>query len=415
MRFTVIMGLILGFLLMVVANSVQASPRAKIVVNLPSRTLDYYEQDQWIRQFPIAIGKVTTPTPLGNYCVEDKEVNPIWYPPDQPYSVPSGPENPLGYRWMGFSGNYGIHGTNQPDSIGSSVSNGCIRMHESDVESLYEAVDAATPIQVIYERIRILIDPLGVATLGIYPDVYGRQDISLSDVQQKLAEKHLDAFLSAADISRLWQQAQGQQLSFALVHRLSVNQHELPDYGITLDNQLLVPVKAMLDYVPGTVSYDSQNSTVSSGIATFPAVAIGSDWYVSYDKLPLLFGGKSVFDEVHNCINILFPAVYYNGDLFSRKITECQGESMLPLAEIGRMLGRTVSYDQTLQIVKVGWYPVPFTLIDGEPYIKISQLPAALNIGSVFDDVKQVYNLTYPLAAIDYSMDIGAMADFKAE
>jgi hypothetical protein len=409
------MGLILGVILMAVSNSVQASPGAKIVVNLPSRTLDYYEQDQWIRQFPIAIGKVSTPTPLGNYCVEDKEVNPTWYPPDQPYSVPSGPENPLGYRWLGFSGNYGIHGTNQPDSIGSSVSNGCIRMQENDVESLFAAVDDATPIQVIYERIHILIDPLGVATLGIYPDVYGRQAISLYDVQQKLAEKHLDGFLSAEDINHLWQQAQGQQVSFALVHRLIVNQRELPDYGITLDDQVLVPVKAMLDYVPGIVSYDSQTSTVSSDAATFPAAVIGSDWYVAYDKLPLLFGGKSVFDKVDNCINILFPAVYFNGNLFSQKITASQGESVLPLAEIGRMLGRTVTYDKTLQIVKVGWYRVPFTLIEGEPYIKISQLPEALNIGSAFDEDKQVYNLTYPYAAIDYSMDIGAMADFKAE
>lgn len=414
MRFNVIMGLVLGIIVMTISQ-VQASEGAQIIVNLPSRTLDYYEQDQLVRQFPVAIGAASTPTPLGDYCIEEKEVNPIWYPPDMPYHILSGPENPLGYRWLGFSGNYGIHGTNQPESIGASISNGCIRMHESDVESLFELVDYATPVHVTYERIRILIDRQGVASVGIYPDVYDRQKISVIDLQQKLAEKHLAVFLSAEDISRLWKQARGRQVNFALVHGLTVNQRELADYAITLDNQLIVPVKPLLDYVPGIVSYDSQNYTVNRDGVAFPAAVIGSDWYVSYDKIPLLFGGKSIFDENHNHINIIFPVAYLNGHLVSRRIVVSQGESALPLADIGHALGQTVTYNKILHIVKVGWYRVPYVLIEGEPYIKISQLAKTLNIGSAFDADRQAYELTYPHDAIDYSMDIGALADFKDE
>lgn len=399
MKLSVLLGLVLTILLLGTTQQVQAESDGRIIVNLPSRTVDYYEQDQWIQSFPVAIGKAVTPTPLGDYTVQEKEENPIWYPPKQSYSVPSGPENPLGYRWLGFSGNYGIHGTNEPDSIGEAVSNGCVRMQEADVERLFEDVAEGTPVQVTYERIRLLVDKEGVATLGIYPDVYGRQDITLNDVRKKLIEKHLAAFLSDEELTQLWGTAQGRQVPFAKVHRLDINQRILPDYAITLADQLLVPMEALRDYVP-------------MAREALPTVAVGPNWYISYERIPQVFGGKSFLEEAKNCVHIVLPAVYFNGALLSQKVTVSHGEAAIPLTEIGRVLGRSVTYHNRAQLAKIGWYRVPYVLIDGEPYIQISQLMASLNIGSQFDEAKQAYNLTYPLVPIDYSADIGALADF---
>jgi len=85
-----------------------------------------------------------------------KEKNPWWYPPTQDawakglQPVPPGPGNPLGTRWMGLSApGVGIHGTDEPWSIGHSESHGCIRMQVPDAEWLYKRVRVGTPVFII--------------------------------------------------------------------------------------------------------------------------------------------------------------------------------------------------------------------------------------------------------------------------
>ena len=129
-----------------------------IVINLPSRMLELYSGNTLVKEYPVAIGKIATPTPLGKFVVIDKEINPIWTPKGPESSVPSGPDNPLGYRWIGFFELYGIHGTNAPWSIGQAASNGCIRMKEEHVEELFEVVPYGTPIKITYDRIKVKID-----------------------------------------------------------------------------------------------------------------------------------------------------------------------------------------------------------------------------------------------------------------
>ena len=108
----------------------------KITLNLASRLLTLYEGMEKVRIYPVAVGAPETPSPVGEFSISEKEVNPVWTDPKTKTTVPSGPSNPLGYRWLGLYGNYGIHGTNAPWSIGRSVSHGCIRMYEEDVEEL---------------------------------------------------------------------------------------------------------------------------------------------------------------------------------------------------------------------------------------------------------------------------------------
>jgi lipoprotein-anchoring transpeptidase ErfK/SrfK len=80
--------------------------------------------------------------------------NPTWTPPDSDWAkdaepIPPGPDNPLGTRWMAIYGTVGIHGTNNPASIGYSVSHGCIRMRIPDVEELFDMVTIGTPVTVV--------------------------------------------------------------------------------------------------------------------------------------------------------------------------------------------------------------------------------------------------------------------------
>jgi len=95
-------------------------------------------------------------TPVGVYPVENKAVDPAWHVPDAEWAgdlagqvIPGGaPNNPLRARWMGIGEGRGIHGTDQPESIGTAASHGCIRMLIPDVTELYEDVPVATPVYI---------------------------------------------------------------------------------------------------------------------------------------------------------------------------------------------------------------------------------------------------------------------------
>ncbi|MBO6245484.1 MAG: L,D-transpeptidase, partial [Anaerovibrio sp.] len=83
----------------------------KIMINLANRGLYLFEKGVKTKLYPIACGRYTNRSPVGYYKVNEKEVNPTWVDPaDRSNVVTSGPSNPLGYRWIGFNGYYGIHG-----------------------------------------------------------------------------------------------------------------------------------------------------------------------------------------------------------------------------------------------------------------------------------------------------------------
>jgi lipoprotein-anchoring transpeptidase ErfK/SrfK len=130
-----------------------------IVIRRGSNRLFFYDvahKPKLIRSFKVATGRAQYPTPLGQFEVINKQLNPWWYPPttsawakgEQP--VPPGPGNPLGTRWMGISSPYvGIHGTPDAASVGYSASHGCIRMLIPQVEWLFTKVDVGTPVFIV--------------------------------------------------------------------------------------------------------------------------------------------------------------------------------------------------------------------------------------------------------------------------
>ncbi|MGH2972849.1 MAG: L,D-transpeptidase family protein [Gaiellaceae bacterium] len=127
-----------------------------IVIRRGSNLLTLYRGDHYVRQFHVATGQAIYPTPLGRFQIVVKWVNPTWYPPTQDAwakglkPVPPGPDNPLGTRWMGLSvPGVGIHGTDEPASIGYSESHGCIRMLVPDAEWLFGHVTVGTPVFIV--------------------------------------------------------------------------------------------------------------------------------------------------------------------------------------------------------------------------------------------------------------------------
>lgn len=126
-----------------------------IVILRSSNSLRLYENAKLVRTFGVATGQSAYPTPLGDFSIVVKELDPWWYPPPSPWAqseqpVPPGPGNPLGTRWMGLSVPYvGIHGTPDAASIGYSASHGCIRMRIPDAEWLFQKVEIGTPVFIV--------------------------------------------------------------------------------------------------------------------------------------------------------------------------------------------------------------------------------------------------------------------------
>jgi L,D-transpeptidase ErfK/SrfK len=119
-----------------------------IEINRDTRTLTLYSGGAAIRTYPVAVGKRATPTPLGNYSIIEKKMN---------------PGGPFGARWMRFYGGMGIHGTNNPSSIGKAVSHGCVRMYNSAAIDLYSKVSVGTPVRVVGSSSRVRELALGIA------------------------------------------------------------------------------------------------------------------------------------------------------------------------------------------------------------------------------------------------------------
>lgn len=115
---------------------IPAAPSAvRITISIAAKTLSLYREGRFVRSYPVATGKPRTPTPRGTFTIVNKQVN---------------PGGPFGTRWMGLSKpHYGIHGTNNPASIGTAASNGCVRMYNDDVNDLFNQVPVGAVV-IIY-------------------------------------------------------------------------------------------------------------------------------------------------------------------------------------------------------------------------------------------------------------------------
>ncbi|EOX3825285.1 L,D-transpeptidase family protein [Enterobacter quasiroggenkampii] len=160
------------------------TPREGIVVNLAELRLYYFPPGQNIVQvFPLGIGQLGLETPVTTTRVSQKIPNPTWTPTPGirarsleqgiklPPVVPAGPNNPLGrfaLRLGVGNGEYLIHGTSAPDSVGLRVSSGCMRMNAPDIKALFEQVRVGTRVQIINEPVKFSVEPDGKRYIEVH-------------------------------------------------------------------------------------------------------------------------------------------------------------------------------------------------------------------------------------------------------
>jgi hypothetical protein len=113
------------------------SSEISIQINPQTNELTLFIDQLPFKKYRIALGKSETPTPIGEFVVINKYKN--W-------------GSGFGTRWIGLNvpwGTYGIHGTNKPHSIGMDASHGCVRMHNRQVEELFNWVNIGTKVTIL--------------------------------------------------------------------------------------------------------------------------------------------------------------------------------------------------------------------------------------------------------------------------
>jgi Uncharacterized protein conserved in bacteria len=393
---TVYAVLFLSLLLLPINGECADISSPSIVINLPSRTLELYSGNEFVKSYPVAIGKPSTPTPQGSFSIINKEVDPVWIPPGKGYVVQSGPDNPLGYRWMGFLPLYGIHGTNAPWAIGLAVSNGCVRMHEEDAEELFEIVGYGTPVRVTYDRSKVRIDGNGQVSVGIYPDIYGYRQVSVGEVYNKLADYGVNGFISEGRIQTLIDEEADKQVVVAQLINLRVNDQVLKEYAVQTGDVLYIPVWAVASALNAEVLWDEGNQLIRSKKRIVPGIIKGDVLYVSPESLQALFGGQQMLKPDENYLEINTLSVVVNNKLVTKDVQMIDGILAVPVVPLGESLGQKVVWNAAKGLLMIRDQQIPYGLIDNQPYIQITKINECFKAHVYWNQPERRIEVTYP-------------------
>ncbi|MBM0740925.1 L,D-transpeptidase [Phormidium sp. CLA17] len=127
----------------------------RLEIKLSLRRVTLYRGSAVVKSYPIAVGRAGWETPKGTFQVKQMFRDPAWiHPLKKGIVIPGGdPENPLGRYWIGFWSNgknwIGFHGTDNPKSVGTAASHGCIRMYNKDIEELFKKVNLGIEVKVV--------------------------------------------------------------------------------------------------------------------------------------------------------------------------------------------------------------------------------------------------------------------------
>lgn len=161
------MGKLLLVLLLALCLPAHSEAPYEIFIDVEAKTLTLFQGEAQVKQYPVATGAWDTPTPLGVFAITSRF---------------SGQMSGFGTCFLGLNvpwGNYGIHGTNRPETIGANASHGCIRMRVKDAEELYALVPNGT-------RVVILCGSYGELGTSLRPLQSGDRSSMVRAVQRKL-------------------------------------------------------------------------------------------------------------------------------------------------------------------------------------------------------------------------------------
>ncbi|MGE5508186.1 MAG: L,D-transpeptidase [Chitinophagales bacterium] len=366
-----------------------AEPARRIVINLPAFKLYLLDGNTVLRTYPVAIGHSLTPSAPGSYRIIVKVVNPGWYPKKRP-PVPPGPQNPLGTRWLGLSlPEVGIHGTNNPSSIGHPVSGGCIRMRNADVEELFGLVSVGTRVDLIYETLvvepypawqdewgdagqtapRLVDAAYPPYQLTVYPDVYRRGTSTPDRLRSLLWSQGLHPELDQARVARLLKEASGKGAPLPVVPQVVVGGRPARQVRFWEDDLWLTLAEASelvarpLFYWPGRCRMER-----------------GETW-VAVSDLAARLGYQLKPQPACGTVYLNAPLVFFEGVPVARVLLAPHGGALVPVEPLAAAAGQSLDIDPCLGlVVSASGRATPVRLIEKEAYLEPERLAGLLSL-----------------------------------
>lgn len=194
------------FLLTLSCLALTSIANANILINLPAKTM-WIDNGDEILEYPVAVGKINSQSPIGTFSISEIRKNPAWYVPADIQRemaakgravqtvVKAGPNNPLGTVFVRLGNtSYGFHGTNAPKSIGFSVSHGCIRMNNEHVKEVADMVKRGDQVRLIYEPV-VLDLSSDLPSVTVHPNIYGKKGLyKIEKIWENLSVDYQNAF-----------------------------------------------------------------------------------------------------------------------------------------------------------------------------------------------------------------------------
>ena len=181
-----------------------------IIINIPDRTLYYFQQGELITSLPVAVGSVIKnekyiwQTPVGKFKITAKMKDPTWTVPTSIQSemeehgkavitsFPPGPENPLGkYAIRTSIPGILIHSTTKPASIYSFSSHGCIRLSPDQMKEFFPQIKVNTSGEIIYKPVKLAVTESGRIFLEVHRDAYNKEAHPDDEARQMIEKQKL--------------------------------------------------------------------------------------------------------------------------------------------------------------------------------------------------------------------------------
>ncbi|MTI68800.1 MAG: L,D-transpeptidase [Firmicutes bacterium] len=378
-----------------VCLAMEYDTKDKILVNIPFRKLSLIKDEKVVKEYPVAVGKAVSQTPLGEYRLINKVIDPYYRKKD----IPGGSIlNPLGSRWLGFKEHYGIHGNSNPNSIGTYASSGCIRMFERDVQELYKTVNLNTPVVVEYNPIEIQKDTFGENSIVVVErDNYRKINDIESKINNSLKKENLESTIGLERINFLNSLVDKQKVVFSNNWVFFINGRYVSNDIIKDNNKFYINKKALSNFFSVNI-YNRDEYSILDGYR-LSHKTINNKSYILLDDITNLFKGSFKLDNLNQTIDLNFTYLLLNNKLLIGEIVDIINEPKFSLFPMVKALDLNIDLlNNKISVNTKDNKSIDIKKYKGKPFIDLNSLKNKMGLSmKVFTYDKHIELTKEPL------------------